>query len=221
MKWPWKLSQLIAKTTRERHKNNQARAKLRAEQLDSIITKAKAAADKAQITETFALIEQARILDAEEQAINDIKSQLRVALETQAAQMTSRARQAMKSKDTKMARQYLLRAKEINAQLAKLHLPESEISRENEIRILLNVATAAANEGDIDLALEKFAEARSLGGGTEAIRESKNQLKEVLESQAAEAAAEAQQAMKDKNKTLARDALKKVKDIKEQLKQLK
>jgi len=203
------------------HKNNQAREKLRAEQRKKAIKKAREAADKGQVTETFALIEQARILDAEEQAINNIKSHLRVALETRATLMTSRARQAMKNKDTKAARQHLLRAKEINAQLEKLHLPETEISRENEIRILLNVATSAANEGDIDLALEKFAEARSLGGGTEAIRESKNQLKAVLEAQATKAAAEAQQAMKDKNKTLAKTSLKKVKDIKQQLEQLK
>jgi len=203
------------------HKNKLAKAKLRAEQLDSAIKKAQAAADKGQITETFALIEQARILDAEEQAITDIKSLLRMALETEAALMTSRARQAMKNKDTKGARQSLMKAKQINAQLDKLHLPETKISRENEIRVLLNVASAAAQEGDIDLALEKFAEAKSLGGDAETIKETKNQLKTILEKQASEATAEAQQAMKDENMTLARSALKKAKDIKEKLEQMK
>ncbi len=203
------------------HKNKLAEAKLRAEQLASAIKKAQAAADKGQITDTFALIEQARILDAEEPAITDIKNRLRIALETQAALMTSRARQAMKNKDTKGARQSLMKAKEINAQLDKLHLPETKMLRENEIRILLNVASAAAQEGDIDLALEKFAEAKSLGGDAETINETKNQLRTMLEKQASEATAEAQQAMKDENMTLARSALKKAKDIKGKLEQMK
>jgi len=206
-----------AKVTR---KNNLAKEKLRVEQLDNAIKKAQTAADRGQVTETFALIEQARILDADEQAITDIKSHLRVALETEAALMTSRARKAMKNKDTKLARQNLLRAKEINAQLDKLHLPETRMLRENEIRILLNVASAAAKEGNIDLALEKFAEAKSLGGDAETIKATKDQLKAALEAQAADATAEAQQAMKDKNKTLARDAIQRAKTTKGKLEQL-
>lgn len=203
------------------HKNKLANAKLRAEQLGNAIKKAQTAADKGQVTETFSLIEQARILDADNQAIAGIKNRLRVALETQSALAASRAKQAMKNKDTKRARQSLLRAKEINAQLNKLNLPVEKITGNNKTITLLNVAKAAAAEGDLDVAIEKFKEARSLGGDADAIKKVKNQLKAVLETQAAEAAAEAQQAMKDKNMTLARTALKKAKDIKAKLEQMK
>ncbi len=203
------------------HKDKLTKEKVRAEQLNAAIKKAQSAADKGQVTETFSLIEQARILDADNQTIADIKNRLRVALETQAALVTSRAKQAMKNKDTKSARQSLLRAKEINAQLNKLNLPESKMAGANKTIVLLNVARAAAAEGDLDVAIEKFKEARSIGGDTEAINKTKNQLKTVLETQAAEAAAEAQQAMKDKKITLARTALKKAKDIKAKLEQMK
>jgi len=204
----------------ETQKNNLAREKQQAEQLDSAIKKAQSVAEKGLITETFSLIEQARILGAEEQAVTNIKHQLRVALETQVALASSRAKQSMNNKDTKGARQFLLRAKEINAQLDKLQLPEAKMPRKNEIRILLNVASAVAQEGDVELALEKFEEARLLGGNAETLNKVKKQLAIVLERQADKATVEAQQAMKDKKMTLARAALKKAKDIKAKLKQL-
>ena len=46
-------------------------------------------------------------------------------------------------------------------------------------------------------------------------------LKTVLENQASEATVEAQQAMKNENTTLARSSLKKAKDIKKKLEQMK
>lgn len=216
-----KLATDKLKQAKVAHKNKLTKAKLRAEQLDSAIKSAQTAANKGQVTETFSLIEQARLLDAENHAIADIKNRLRIALETQAALATSRAKQAMKNKDTKSARQSLLRAKEIKAQLDKLKLPEARITSSNKTIILLNVAKAAAAEGDMEVAIEKFKEARSMGGDAEALKETKAQLTTVLETQAAEAATEAQQAMKDKKIKLARTALKKAKDIKAKLEQLK
>jgi serine/threonine protein kinase/flagellin-specific chaperone FliS len=203
------------------HKNKLAKAKLRAEQLDSAIKKAQSAADKGLVTETFSLIEEARILDADNNAIAEIKSRLRIALETQATLATSRAKQAMKNKDTKSARQSLQRAKEIKAQLNTLNLPESDIAGADKNTVLLNVAKAAATKGDFGVAIEKFKQAKALGANVETIAAFKTQLVPILETQAAEAATEAQQAMKDKNTTLARDALKKAKAIKAKLEQLK
>jgi serine/threonine protein kinase/flagellin-specific chaperone FliS len=202
-------------------KNKLAKEKLKGEQLASAIKKAQTAADKGQITETFALIEQARILDADNNTIAEIKNRLRVALETQAALATSRAKRAMKNKDTKSARQSLRRAKEIKAQLNKLSLPVLKTAGTGKTAILLNVAKAAATEGNFGVAIEKFKEAKSLGADAETISAFKTQLAPILETQAAEAAAEAQQAMKDKNMSLAKSALKKAKNIKSKLEQLK
>ena len=203
------------------HNNKLAKAKVRAEQLESAIKKAQTAADKGQVTETFSLIEQARILDADNQAIVEIKNRLHVALETQSTLASMRAKKALKNKDTKSARRALLRAKEINAQLNKLNLPKSKMADANKILVLLNVAKAATAEGDLDLAIEKFKEARSMGGDADAITEVKNQLELALETQATEAAAEAQQAIKDNKSKLARKALKYAKDIKAKLEQIK
>jgi len=203
------------------HNNKLAKAKVRAEQLESAIKKAQTAADKGQVTETFSLIEQARILDADNQSIVEIKNRLHVALETQSTLATMRAKKALKNKDTKSARRALLRAKEINAQLNKLNLPKSKMAGANKILVLLNVAKAATAEGDLDLAIEKFKEARSMGGDADAITEVKNQLELALETQATEAAAEAQQAIKDNKSKLARKALKYAKDIKAKLEQIK
>jgi serine/threonine protein kinase/flagellin-specific chaperone FliS len=202
-------------------KNKLAKEKLRIEQLASVIKKAQTAADKGQVTETFSLIEQARILDADNIAIAEIKSRLRVALETQAALATSRAKQAMKDKDTKSARQSLQRAKQIKAQLNKLNLPEAEMVGTDHSTVLLNVAKAAATEGDFGVAIEKFNEAKSLGADAETISAFKAELVPILEEQAAAAAAGAKQAMKDKKRTLAKTALKRAKDIKAKLEQLK
>jgi len=202
-------------------KERLAQAKLKAEKLDAAIKRAQSAASKGQVTETFALIEQARILDADNNAIVEIKIRLRVALETQADLATSRAKSAMKNKDTKSARQSLKRAKEIKVQLSKLNLPESDIAGADNSAVLLSVAKAAATEGDFDVAIEKYKEAKSLGADAETITAFKTQLVSILETQAAEAATEAQQAMKDKNMTLAKTSLKKAKDIKAKLEQLK
>jgi len=203
------------------HKNKLAEAKVRVEHIDSAIIKALTEADKGQVTETFSLIERARELDADNQDIAVIKNRLRVALETKSTLATSRAKQAMKNKDTIGARQYLLRAKEIKAQLNKLNLPVLNVAGDDNTLVLLNIAKAATAEGDLDVAIEKFKEARSLGGDADAIEEVKNQLKSALETQAAEAAAEAQQAIKDNKVKLARTALKNAKDINAKLIQIK
>jgi serine/threonine protein kinase/flagellin-specific chaperone FliS len=206
---------------KQAQKENLAKAKIRAEKLDAAVIKAQTAADKGQVTETFALIEQARVLDADNKAIGEIKNRLSVALETQAALATSRARQAMKNKDTKSARQSLQRAKEIKSQLNKLNLPESDVVSVDKSTVLLNVAKAAATEGDFGVAIDKFNEAKSSGADAESIAAFKTQLVPILEKQAAEAAAEAKQAMQDKDMALARSSLAKAKRIKTKLNQLK
>jgi serine/threonine protein kinase len=102
-------------------KNKLANEKLRAEQLDSAIKKAQAAADRGQVIGTLGSIEKARTLGAEAQVISEIKERLRNALEAQADKETSLARQFMKQNDTNAARQALKRAKEIKAQLDTLN----------------------------------------------------------------------------------------------------
>jgi serine/threonine protein kinase/flagellin-specific chaperone FliS len=201
-------------------KDKLAKKELKVEQLDAAIKKAQIAADKADVTETFSLIEQARILDADNKTINEIKNRLRIALETQISLATSNARLAMKNKDTETARESLQRAKNIKAQLDKLSLPELNTAKVNETTILLNVAKVAAEEGNWGVAIDKIKEARKLGVDAKEIKVVKEQLIPILEKQAAEAAAHAQQAMKDKDMTLARTYLKKAKQIKTKLKQL-
>ncbi len=201
-------------------KDNREKIKFQGEQLDAAIKKAQLAADKAEVTETFSLIEQARVLDADNQTINKIKNRLRIALETQVSLATSNARLAMKNKDTKTARESLQRAKNIKAQLDKLSLPELNAAELSETNILLNVARAAVEEGNWGVAIDKIKEARKLGADENEIMVVKEQLIPVLEKQAAEAATHAQQAMDDKDMTLARTYLKQAKRIKTRLKQL-
>jgi serine/threonine protein kinase len=95
--------------------------KARAEQLDSAIKKAQAAADSGQVIETLGSIEKARILGAEAQVISEVKGRLRKAIEVQVDKETSRAKQFIKQNDANGARQALKRAKEINAQLDTLN----------------------------------------------------------------------------------------------------
>jgi len=102
-------------------KNKLAKAKIRAEQLDSAIKKAQAVADSGQVIGTLASIEKARTLGAEAQVISEVKERLRNALEVQANKETSLARQLMKQNDTNGARQALKRAKVIKAQLDTLN----------------------------------------------------------------------------------------------------
>jgi flagellin-specific chaperone FliS len=204
----------------ETHKNNLAKEKQMVQQLDAAIKKSQAVADKGQITETFSLIEQARILGADNETIDEVKSRLRIALETQAALETARAKQAMKVKDTKSARQSLKIAKDIKSQLDKLNLPQTDTAGSDKTAVLLNVVKAAAAEGNLGLAMENFRQARSLGASVDDLNAAKEQLIPILEEQAAKAAAEAQQAMKDKDMTTARNLLKKAKRIKVKLKQL-
>jgi len=208
-----------AKITYQKKLDDEKRS---SEQLESAIKNALAAAEKGQVTETFSLIDQARSLDVEEQQINEIKSSLRQSLETQITIAAAKAKQAMKNNNTQEARQYLQQAKDTKAQLFRLKLPQAEIMDDNKANNLLNISRALAEEGNLEMAIEKFDEARSsVDGDLPKIQETKKILKRILEKQATDAANDAQQAMKVKDTASARIALKKAKDIKAKLEKLK
>ncbi|MCG8323991.1 MAG: hypothetical protein MI673_00620, partial [Thiotrichales bacterium] len=188
--------------------------------LQTTVAEAVSVADEGRITKTLGLIEKARSLKAKEDTVSKIKNRLYISLETQAAIAAYAAKQAVSKNDTDAAREALARARNIKAKLTGLNFPEPELTQAEEIQTVLNTARIAAGRDLLEMSLENLEKARELGASDNDIVLVKQQLRDDLQSQAAEYTRQVKKAM-DKNDTDgARVALQKAKDIKAKLDRL-
>lgn len=203
-----------AKLAYEQHLSEEAERK---KFLDETVNDAINLADDGKVTETLALIEKARTLQATDEDIIGIKNHLYMALESSAAIAAHSAKQHVSNNDTGAARQALAQARQIKTRLDSLNLTQPDMNKEQQIHQALNTARMAATQGLLEFSMESLDTARDLGASTEQVERVKQQLRSDLEAEVVQHTEAVKQAMQNNDTEGARRSLQKAKDTKAKL----
>ena len=141
------------------------------------------------------------------------------------------AQHATAANDFTQAENYLNEAASVTPDAPNIQLARNELNlrktaqerdnaevkaRQDKAQAALNEAEAAVAKGDALAALTRIEQARTLGADAAAVATVRDHLRTRLETLAAAATGEAQQALKAKDTVKAREALKRAKDLKTQ-----